>query len=74
MITVELNEYDSQDAHLDYVTFNHRLEKEIRQRFEDGDFEIQIIGFAKPLSAELARFKAPTELQPCWSSVCWRCC
>ncbi len=49
MITVELNEYDSQDAHLDYVTFNHRLEKEIRQRFEDGDFEIQIIGFAKQI-------------------------
>lgn len=39
----------SQDAHLDYVTFNHRLEKEIRQRFEDGDFEIQIIGFAKQI-------------------------
>ena len=49
MITVELNEYDSQGAHLDYVTFNHRLEKEIRQRFEDGDFEIQIIGFAKQI-------------------------
>ncbi|MFK0270420.1 efflux RND transporter permease subunit [Pseudomonas asiatica] len=49
MITVELNEYDTHGAHLDYVAFNHRLEKEIRQQFEDGEFEIQIIGFAKQI-------------------------
>ncbi|PLU87323.1 RND transporter [Pseudomonas plecoglossicida] len=49
MITVELNEYDTQGAHLDYVAFNHRLEKEIRQQYEDGNFEIQIIGFAKQI-------------------------
>lgn len=49
MITVELNEYDTNGAHLDYVAFNHRLEKEIRQQFEDGEFEVQIIGFAKQI-------------------------
>ncbi|POA48320.1 RND transporter [Pseudomonas sp. MPR-ANC1] len=47
MITAELNEYEADGAHLDYVAFNHRLEKEIRQQFEDGEFEVQIIGFAK---------------------------
>ncbi|HFS0752194.1 RND family transporter [Pseudomonas aeruginosa] len=49
MITAELNEYEADGTHLDYVAFNHRLEKEIRQQFEDGEFEIQIIGFAKQI-------------------------
>ncbi|WP_205297809.1 efflux RND transporter permease subunit [Pantoea sp. Cy-639] len=49
MITAELNEYEDDGSHLDYVAFNHRLEQEIRQPFEDGDFEIQIIGFAKQI-------------------------
>ncbi|MCE1117798.1 MULTISPECIES: efflux RND transporter permease subunit [Pseudomonas] len=49
MITAELNEYEADGSHLDYVAFNHRLEQEIRQQFEDGDFEIQIIGFAKQI-------------------------
>ncbi|MDU9390222.1 efflux RND transporter permease subunit [Pseudomonas sp. zfem002] len=49
MITVELNEYDASGAHLDYVAFNHVLEREIRQPFEDGEFEVQIIGFAKQI-------------------------
>ena len=49
MITAELNEYEADGTHLDYVAFNHRLEKEIRQQFEDGDFEVQIIGFAKQI-------------------------
>ncbi|WP_256576120.1 MULTISPECIES: RND family transporter [unclassified Pseudomonas] len=49
MITAELNEFDANGAHLDYVAFNHALEKEIRQRFEDGDFEVQMIGFAKQI-------------------------
>lgn len=49
MVTAELNEYDANGAQLDYVAFNHRLEKELRQQFEDGEFEIQIIGFAKQI-------------------------
>ncbi|PTR23686.1 RND family transporter [Pseudomonas sp. GV085] len=49
MITVELNEFDATGARLDYVAYNQVLEKQIRQQFEDGDFEIQIIGFAKQI-------------------------
>lgn len=49
MITAELNEFDANGARLDYVAFNHALEKELRQQFEDGDFEIQMIGFAKQI-------------------------
>jgi len=49
MITAELNEFDANGAHLDYVAFNHALEKEIRQRFENSDFEVQMIGFAKQI-------------------------
>lgn len=49
MITAELNEFDANGARLDYVAFNHALEKEVRQQFEDGDFEIQMIGFAKQI-------------------------
>lgn len=49
MITAELNEYEPDGTHLDYVAFNQRLEQDIRQLFEDGEFEIQIIGFAKQI-------------------------
>ncbi len=49
MITAELNEYDAQGERLDYVAYNRVLEKEIRQRFEDEGFEVQIIGFAKQI-------------------------
>ncbi len=47
MITAELNEYDNEGNQLDYVAYNKVLEEQIRQRFEDDEFEIQIIGFAK---------------------------
>lgn len=49
MITVELNEYDGQGKQLDYVVYNRVLEEQIRERFEDSGFEIQIIGFAKQI-------------------------
>ena len=49
MITVELNEFDSSGVHLDYVAYNKVLENQIRQQFEDANFEIQIIGFAKQI-------------------------
>lgn len=49
MVTVELNEYDSSGKHLDYVEYNHVLEAQVRDKFEDSDFEIQIIGFAKQI-------------------------
>ncbi len=46
MITAELNEYDSQGVHIDYMAYNRVLE-ELRAKFEDARFELQIIGFAK---------------------------
>jgi predicted RND superfamily exporter protein len=49
MITAELNEYDKDGAKLDYVAYNRILEDDIRARFEDANYEIQIIGFAKQI-------------------------
>lgn len=49
MITAEVEERDSTGKLLDYVEFNHRLEKEVRKPFEDANFEVQIIGFAKQI-------------------------
>ena len=49
MITAELNEIDREGNKLDYVAYNRVLEKDIRKKFEDGKFEIQIIGFAKQI-------------------------
>nr|WP_256675861.1 efflux RND transporter permease subunit [Pseudomonas sp. R5(2019)] len=47
MVTAELYEYDQNGAKLDYVAYNHVLETQLRKVFEDQDFEVQIIGFAK---------------------------
>jgi len=49
MITAELLEYDADDRKLDYVAYNRLLEDRIRAKFEDRDFEVQIIGFAKQI-------------------------
>ncbi|NUO87306.1 MAG: MMPL family transporter [Cupriavidus sp.] len=49
MITAELVEVDRDGEPLDYVAYNRLLEKDIRDRFEDKDFEVQIIGFAKQI-------------------------
>lgn len=49
MITAELNEIDREGHRLDYVAYNRELEKQIRNKFEDNKFEIQIIGFAKQI-------------------------
>jgi predicted RND superfamily exporter protein len=49
MITAELIEYDKDGAKLDYVAYNRVLEDNIRAKFEDADYEIQIIGFAKQI-------------------------
>ncbi len=48
MITAELNEYDARGTRIDYLAFDRALEKKVR-KFEDRDFEIQIIGFAKQI-------------------------
>jgi uncharacterized protein len=49
MITAELNEIDREGKRLDYVAYNRVLEDEIRKKFEDGKYEVQIIGFAKQI-------------------------
>jgi predicted RND superfamily exporter protein len=47
MISAELLETSQDGKPLDYVAYNAILEQQVRQRFEDGDFSIEIIGFAK---------------------------
>ena len=49
MIVAELAEVDKDGNKIDYVAYNKILEAQIRQKFEDADFEIQIIGFAKQI-------------------------
>lgn len=46
MISAELLETDKDGKQLDYVAYNAVLEQ-LRQRYEDKDFSIEIIGFAK---------------------------
>ncbi|WP_332851684.1 efflux RND transporter permease subunit [Duganella sp. S19_KUP01_CR8] len=46
MISAELLESDKDGHKLDYVAYNAILEQ-LRQRYEDQDFSIEIIGFAK---------------------------
>lgn len=49
MITADLYEVDRNGDKLDYIAYNHLLEERIREPFEDADFEVQIIGFAKQI-------------------------
>ena len=49
MVIAEINEFDAQGHKIDYVAYNHLLEQQIRAKFEDKDFEVQIIGFAKQI-------------------------
>ncbi|MCQ9136863.1 hypothetical protein, partial [Streptomyces hilarionis] len=49
MVTADVNELDVKNNHIDYVEFDRELEASIRSKFEDAEFEIQIIGFAKQI-------------------------
>ncbi|MCT9826630.1 efflux RND transporter permease subunit [Pseudomonas veronii] len=49
MVTADINEIDAKGEHIDYVSFDRALEAGIRSRFEDDNYEIQIIGFAKQI-------------------------
>ncbi|HSW07314.1 efflux RND transporter permease subunit [Aquabacterium sp.] len=49
MITAELIEVDKDGARLDYIAYNRILEDQLRAKFEDADYEVQIIGFAKQI-------------------------
>lgn len=45
---------------LDYIAFNKLLEGEIRTKFENDDYEVQIIGFAKQIGAIADEGRAST--------------
>jgi len=49
MVTAELEERGPDGQQIDYVKFNRLLEEQLRARFEDTGFEVQIIGFAKQI-------------------------
>lgn len=49
MITAEIGETDTDGKKIDYIQYNHQLEEKLRKQYEDADFEIQIIGFAKQI-------------------------
>ncbi len=49
MITAEISEVGADGSKIDYVKFNHLMERQLRKPFEDGQYEIQIIGFAKQI-------------------------
>jgi uncharacterized protein len=49
MITGEINEVGVSGKKLDYVAYNHIIENKVRKPFEDANFQIQIIGFAKEI-------------------------
>jgi predicted RND superfamily exporter protein len=50
MVMAELADPDPQTGKpLDYLDFNRHLEQEIRAKFADSQYEVQIIGFAKQM-------------------------
>ena len=52
MVTAELVDKDPRTgAALDYLQLNRQIEDALRTPYEKGDFEIQIIGFAKQVGA-----------------------
>jgi uncharacterized protein len=48
MITADLNETDRYGKTLNYVSFNRQLEA-LRAKYQDKEFQIEIIGFAKQI-------------------------
>ena len=49
IVTAEVAEVLPDGTRLDYLRINRLLEEDIRKKFEDPNFEIQIIGFAKQI-------------------------
>ncbi|WP_204360087.1 efflux RND transporter permease subunit [Ralstonia sp. GX3-BWBA] len=48
MITAEINEVGADGKKVDYVEYNRLLEQ-LRSKYEDGNYKIEIIGFAKQI-------------------------
>ena len=50
MVVAELADPDPQTGkRLNYLAFSQQLEKEVRAKYSDADYDIQIIGFAKQM-------------------------
>ncbi|MCX4176983.1 MULTISPECIES: efflux RND transporter permease subunit [Paraburkholderia] len=49
MITAEVNEVGPDGKKVDYISYNRLLEQKLRSAFEDKDYSIEIIGFAKQI-------------------------
>jgi len=49
MITAEIGENGADGKKIDYVQYNRLLEDKLRKPFEDADYDVQIIGFAKQI-------------------------
>lgn len=49
MITAEINEVGADGKKVDYVTYNKLLEQKLRAQFEDKNYRVEIIGFAKQI-------------------------
>lgn len=50
MVVAELADPDPQTGRrLDYLEFSQRLEEQVRARYADADYDVQIIGFAKQM-------------------------
>ncbi|WP_230411790.1 efflux RND transporter permease subunit [Denitromonas iodatirespirans] len=49
MITADITETGADGEKIDYIDYNHLLETQLRAKFENDDYEIQIIGFAKQI-------------------------
>lgn len=49
MITAEINEVGPEGKKVDYVAYNHLLESKLRAPFEDQNYQVEIIGFAKQI-------------------------
>lgn len=76
MIVAELHERDREGKALDYVAYNRILE-ELRAKFEDAQFEVQIIGFAKQIgdiadgASAVLEFCAIALLLTALAVYCW---
>lgn len=49
MVTASINEVGPDGKVLDYIAYNKLIEEKIRKPFEDANYEVQIIGFAKQI-------------------------
>ena len=78
MVTAELNEQDDAGRTVDYVAFNRKLEA-LRAKYEDDQYDIEIIGFAKQIGdvaagASGVLFFCGLSLILTGIAVYWYCC